>query len=112
MIHQYGNVEALPIVWEIRKKQLLWNFFSSLGFDPHRIVAEVRSIKFNIEQEQEIVLRSIRGASISETALANEVMQGKAGDVLTALSNLEKVQRLHLESWKGAVGWGSFPCGC
>ncbi|KAL8220734.1 UNVERIFIED_CONTAM: hypothetical protein K2H54_053562 [Gekko kuhli] len=55
-----------------------------------QIVHEVRSIKFNIEQEQEIVLRNIRGANLSDTMLANDVIQGKAGDVLTTLTNLEK----------------------
>uniref|UniRef100_A0A8D2J1I0 Cation channel sperm associated 4 n=1 Tax=Varanus komodoensis TaxID=61221 RepID=A0A8D2J1I0_VARKO len=55
-----------------------------------QIVQEVRSIRFNIEQEQEIVLRNIRGANISETMLPSDIIQGKT-DVLTALMNLEKV---------------------
>ncbi|XP_042314418.1 cation channel sperm-associated protein 4 [Sceloporus undulatus] len=56
----------------------------------HLIIEEVRSIRFNIEQEQEIVLRNIRGATISETVLATDVMQGKPGDVITALMSLDK----------------------
>ncbi|XP_015265723.1 PREDICTED: cation channel sperm-associated protein 4 [Gekko japonicus] len=68
-----------------------------------QIVHEVRSIKFNIEQEQEIVLRNIRGASISDTMLANEVIQGKAGDVLTTLTNLEKSNMIDTEYQRGAI---------
>ncbi|XP_072836114.2 cation channel sperm-associated protein 4 [Pogona vitticeps] len=68
-----------------------------------RIVQEVRSIRFNIEQEQEIVLRNIRGANISETVLGPDVTQGKLGDVLTALMNLEKSSMMEAEYQKGAV---------
>ncbi|XP_077197032.1 cation channel sperm-associated protein 4 isoform X2 [Paroedura picta] len=55
-----------------------------------QIVEEVKSIKFNIEQEQEIVLRNIRAASMSDPAAASDVMQGNGGDILTTLSNIEK----------------------
>ncbi|XP_060114090.1 cation channel sperm-associated protein 4 [Heteronotia binoei] len=68
-----------------------------------RIVTEVKSIKFNIEQEQEIVLRNIRGSSISDTMLASEVTHGKAGDVLSTLSNLEKSNMIEREYQKGAI---------
>lgn len=63
-----------------------------LDFDLHRIVQEVRSLKFNVEQEQEIVLRNIRGANISETMFANNTIYAKTGDVLSTLMNLEKVE--------------------
>lgn len=63
-----------------------------LDFDLHRIVQEVRSLKFNVEQEQEIVLRNIRGANISETMIANNTIYAKTGDVLSTLMNLEKVE--------------------
>uniref|UniRef100_H9G9E7 Ion transport domain-containing protein n=1 Tax=Anolis carolinensis TaxID=28377 RepID=H9G9E7_ANOCA len=66
-----------------------------------QIVQEVRSIRFNIEQEQEIVLRNIRGANISETMLGTDIMQGKPGDVFATLMNLEKVSRnTGTRSWK------------
>ncbi|XP_044291213.1 cation channel sperm-associated protein 4 [Varanus komodoensis] len=67
-----------------------------------QIVQEVRSIRFNIEQEQEIVLRNIRGANISETMLPSDIIQGKT-DVLTALMNLEKSNAIDAEYQKGAV---------
>nr|XP_056702429.1 cation channel sperm-associated protein 4 [Euleptes europaea] len=67
------------------------------------IIDEVRAIKFNIEQEQEIVLRNIRGASIPENVLATDVMQGRAGDILSALSELEKSNTIEAEYQKGAI---------
>ncbi|KAL7980428.1 hypothetical protein Chor_001582 [Crotalus horridus] len=57
-----------------------------------QIVQEVRSLKFNVDQEQEIVLRNIRGANISETMIANNTIYAKTGDVLSTLMNLEKVE--------------------
>ncbi|KAH0631244.1 hypothetical protein JD844_005495 [Phrynosoma platyrhinos] len=68
-----------------------------------QIVEEVRSIRFNIEQEQEIVLRNIRGTNISETVLGTEVMQGKPGDVISALMSLEKSSIIETEYQKGLV---------
>ncbi|XP_054854842.1 cation channel sperm-associated protein 4 [Eublepharis macularius] len=69
----------------------------------NQIVNEVRSIKFNIEQEQEIVLRNIRGSNISDTVLSSDVVQGKAGDVITTLSNLEKSNVIETEYQKGVI---------
>nr|XP_060640604.1 cation channel sperm-associated protein 4-like [Anolis sagrei ordinatus] len=68
-----------------------------------RIVQEVRSIRFNVEQEQEVVLRNIRGANISETVLGTDIMQGKPGDVLATLMNLEKSSVFDAEYQRGAV---------
>ncbi|XP_025020920.1 cation channel sperm-associated protein 4, partial [Python bivittatus] len=67
-----------------------------------QIVQEVRSLKFNVEQEQEIVLRSIRGANISETMFADNI-HTKTGDVLSMLMNLEKSHMLDKEYQKGVV---------
>uniref|UniRef100_A0A8D0GSC8 Cation channel sperm associated 4 n=1 Tax=Sphenodon punctatus TaxID=8508 RepID=A0A8D0GSC8_SPHPU len=55
------------------------------------IVQEVRSIRFNKEQEQEIILRNIRGANLSDSLLNNEVASGRSGDILSTLMTLEKV---------------------
>ncbi|KAM6427777.1 cation channel sperm-associated protein 4 isoform 1-T2 [Liasis olivaceus] len=67
-----------------------------------QIVQEVRSLKFNVEQEQEIVLRSIRGANISETMFADNI-HTKTGDVLSMLMNLEKSHVLDKEYQRGVV---------
>ncbi|XP_061453668.1 cation channel sperm-associated protein 4 [Rhineura floridana] len=66
------------------------------------IIKEVRSIKFNVEQEQEIVLRNIRGTNISETVLNTDGIQGKPGDILSTLMNLDKMN-IDSEYQKGAV---------
>ncbi|KAG8143197.1 hypothetical protein E2320_000455 [Naja naja] len=42
-----------------------------------QIVQEVRYLKFNVDHEQEIVLRNIRGANISETMIANNTIHAK-----------------------------------
>ncbi|XP_034269640.1 cation channel sperm-associated protein 4 isoform X2 [Pantherophis guttatus] len=67
------------------------------------IVQEVRSLKFNVDHEQEIVLRNIRGANISETMIANQTIYAKTGDVLSTLMNLEKSHLLEREYQKGEV---------
>ncbi|XP_039190080.1 cation channel sperm-associated protein 4 isoform X2 [Crotalus tigris] len=68
-----------------------------------QIVQEVRSLKFNVDQEQEIVLRNIRGANISETMIANNTIYAKTGDVLSTLMNLEKSHLLDREYQKGEI---------
>ncbi|XP_070805899.1 cation channel sperm-associated protein 4 [Pituophis catenifer annectens] len=67
------------------------------------ILQEVRSLKFNVDHEQEIVLRNIRGANISETMIANQTIYAKTGDVLSTLMNLEKSHLLDREYQKGEV---------
>ncbi|XP_026558597.1 cation channel sperm-associated protein 4 [Pseudonaja textilis] len=68
-----------------------------------QIIQEVRHLKFNIDHEQEIVLRNIRGANISETMIANSTIYAKTGDVLSTLMNLEKSHLLDGEYQKGEV---------
>ncbi|XP_063168362.1 cation channel sperm-associated protein 4 [Candoia aspera] len=68
-----------------------------------QIVEEVRFLKFNIQQEQEIVLRNIRGANISETMFASDAAHAKTADVLSMLMNLEKSHMLDTEYQKGGV---------
>ncbi|XP_032083635.1 cation channel sperm-associated protein 4 [Thamnophis elegans] len=67
------------------------------------IVQEVRSLKFNLDHEQEIVLRHIRGANMSETMIANNTIYAKTGDVLSTLMNLEKSHLIDGEYQKGEV---------
>ncbi|XP_033014587.1 cation channel sperm-associated protein 4 [Lacerta agilis] len=67
-----------------------------------QIVDEVRSIKFNVDQEQEVVLRNIRGSTISETMLNVDPKQPKGGDVLSTMFSLEKMSP-DVEFQKGGV---------
>ncbi|KAJ7304243.1 hypothetical protein JRQ81_011781 [Phrynocephalus forsythii] len=96
-----GTAEDFCVVLEAIHENL--KEYQVIRDELHQIVQEVRSIRFNIEQEQEIVLRNIRGANISETMFGNEVTQGKKGDVLTALIKLEKSNIIDSEYQKGAV---------
>ncbi|XP_062996654.1 cation channel sperm-associated protein 4-like [Elgaria multicarinata webbii] len=105
----YGNLgnlndatcEELCVVLEAIHENL--KEYRVIRDELNQIIQEVRSIRFNIEQEQEIVLRNIRGANISETMLPTEILQGKPTDVLTALMNLEKLSMIDAEYQKGAM---------
>ncbi|KAJ6663439.1 hypothetical protein lerEdw1_009518 [Lerista edwardsae] len=68
-----------------------------------KIVEEVRSIRFNVEQEQEMVLRNIRGADMSDSMVAADVIPGKPMDVVSALATLEKSNLIDTDTPKGGV---------
>uniref|UniRef100_A0A8D0DJY5 Ion transport domain-containing protein n=1 Tax=Salvator merianae TaxID=96440 RepID=A0A8D0DJY5_SALMN len=82
-----STCEDLCIVLEAIHENL--KEYRAIRDELNKIIEEVRSLRFNVEHEQEIVLRNIRGANISDSMLPAD--PHKPGDILTALMNLEKV---------------------
>ncbi|XP_048357581.1 cation channel sperm-associated protein 4 [Sphaerodactylus townsendi] len=105
----YGNLgnlndstcDDLCIVLEAIHENL--KEYQEIRVELNQIVDEVRTVKFNIEQEQEVVLRNIRGSTISDPVLTKDVIQGRASDVLSALSTLEKANKIETDYQRGAL---------
>ncbi|CAI5781497.1 channel sperm-associated 4 [Podarcis lilfordi] len=95
-----GTCEELCVVLEAIHENL--KAYRVIRDEIDQIVDEVRSIKFNVDQEQEVVLRNIRGSNISESMLNADPMQPKGGDVLSAMFSLEKMSP-DVEFQKGGV---------
>uniref|UniRef100_A0A7M4E462 Cation channel sperm associated 4 n=1 Tax=Crocodylus porosus TaxID=8502 RepID=A0A7M4E462_CROPO len=67
------------------------------------IVQEMRSLRFNQEQEQEMVLRNIQNANLSDDLLGNELASGRTGDILSTLITLDRVWSCLETSASGCV---------
>ncbi|XP_070620753.1 cation channel sperm-associated protein 4, partial [Erythrolamprus reginae] len=96
-----GTCEDLCLVLEAIHENL--QEYQMIRNQLDQIVEEVRALKFNVEHEQEIVLRNIRGVNISETMMANNTIHAKTGDVLSTLINLQKAHLIDREYQKGEV---------
>nr|XP_034974637.1 cation channel sperm-associated protein 4 [Zootoca vivipara] len=84
-----GTCEELCVVLEAIHENL--KAYRVIRDEIDQIVDEVRSIKFNVDQEQEVVLRNIRGSTLSETMLNTDPMQARSRDVLSTMISLEKL---------------------
>ncbi|XP_053122783.1 cation channel sperm-associated protein 4 isoform X2 [Hemicordylus capensis] len=87
-----ATLEDLCVVLEAIQENL--KEYRAIRDELNQIVQEVRSIKFNREQEQEVVLRNIRASNLSDPLL---------GDVLTTLTSLEKANIIESDFQKGVM---------
>ncbi|XP_019345807.1 cation channel sperm-associated protein 4 isoform X1 [Alligator mississippiensis] len=66
------------------------------------IVQEMRSLRFNQEQEHEMVLRNIQNANLSDDLLGNELVSGQTGDILSTLITLDRAKMIDSEHGVGS----------
>ncbi|KAL2079516.1 hypothetical protein ACEWY4_025260 [Coilia grayii] len=64
--------------------------YKDIRSELEQIVDEVRSLPFNREQDNAVIMRDQNAASLKDSLLKNDIAMGRSGDMLSTLMALEK----------------------
>ncbi|XP_063043105.1 cation channel sperm-associated protein 4-like [Engraulis encrasicolus] len=82
------NFEELVLVLDQMQRNM--KEYKSIRRQLESIVDEVHSLPFNLEQDNDVIMRDKNATSLKQSLLSDKIATGRQGDMLSTLMTLEK----------------------